>query len=137
MNYRPSLWRDVGGRAAHERATAALTGDVDLLLGIDPDTFDATVTHIAGPSVIATTRRVVHSASVHDWSGIAWSRSDGIVRGSAHDGLAILDRIGGGDGFASGVIHGLMSGRPAGDTSSFDAADVERLAGGSDADVVR
>ena len=155
VNYRPSLWRDVGGRAAHERATAALTGDVDLLLGIDPDTFDATVTHIAGPSVIATTRRVVHSASVHDWSGIAWSRSDGIVRGSTHDGLAILDRIGGGDGFASGVIHGLMSGRPVaealelgiahgalvmttpGDTSSFDAADVERLAGGSDADVVR
>lgn len=155
MNYRPSLWRAAGGRVAHERATAALVGSVDLLLGVDPATFEATVARIDGPSVVATTRRVVHSASVHDWSGIAWSRSDGIVRGSNHDGLAILDRIGGGDGFASGVIHGLMTGRSAaealelgiahgalvmttpGDTSSFDATDVERLARGSDADVVR
>ena len=155
VNYRPSLWRNAGGRAAHEQVTAELVDGIDVLLGIDAGTFEDTVTRLDGPSIIATTMRAVHSASVHDWSGIAWSRSDGIVRGSTHDGLAILDRIGGGDGFASGLVHGLMTGRSAaeslelgiahgalvmttpGDTSSFDVADVERLAGGSDAGVVR
>ena len=147
MNYRPSLWRAAGGREAHERVTAALVDGVDVLLGIAPDTFADTVARLDGPSVVATTRRVVRSASVHDWSGVAWSRADGVVDGSTFDGLAILDRVGGGDGFASGLIHGLMTGRSVaealelglahgalvmttpGDTSSFDAADVERLTG--------
>ena len=155
VNYRPSLWRAMGGAEAHERVTASLVGSVDVLFGIDATTFDDAVTRVRGPSVVATTRRAVRSASVHDWSGLAWSSEEGTVRGTTYEQLAILDRVGGGDGFASGVIHGLLSGRSVaealelgvahgalvmttpGDTSSFDASDVERLVGGGDAGVVR
>jgi 2-dehydro-3-deoxygluconokinase len=155
VNYRPSLWSGAGGPEAHERATAELVDDVDVLLGIDAGSFEDAVPRVGGPLVIATTRRSVRSASLHDWSGVAWSSSEGIVRGSTHEGLAILDRIGGGDGFASGVIHGLMTGRSVadalelgiahgalvmttpGDTSSFDVDDVERLVTGGDARVIR
>jgi 2-dehydro-3-deoxygluconokinase len=155
VNYRPSLWSGAGGPEAHERVTAELVPGVDVLLGIDAGSFEDTVARLTGPSVIATTRRVVRSASVHDWSGVAWSRSEGIVRGSTHVGLAILDRIGGGDGFASGVVHGLSTGRSVaealelgiahgalvmttpGDTSSWGVGDRGRLAEGSDAGVIR
>jgi 2-dehydro-3-deoxygluconokinase len=155
VNYRPSLWRDAGGRDAHDEITANFSADVDVLFGIDPETFEETTRGLDGPSVVATTQRNVRSASRHDWSGIAWSRADGIVRGPVYDGLAILDRVGGGDGFASGVVHGLLTGRPVadavalgvahgalvmstpGDTSPFDAAEVERLADGLGPPLVR
>jgi 2-dehydro-3-deoxygluconokinase len=154
-NYRPSLWHDAGGREEHERTTAAFAADVDVLFGVDPDGFEDTAPRLDGPTVIATTQRVVHSATVHDWSGIAWSRADGVVHGESFDGLAILDRVGGGDGFASGVVHGLLTGRPLGealalgiahgalvmttpgDTSPFDVTDVERLASGRDGGTTR
>ncbi|MFP5487128.1 MAG: sugar kinase, partial [Acidimicrobiia bacterium] len=75
-NYRPSLWHDNGGRQAHERVTAELAGSVDVLFGIDPAALDGAVPEFHGPSVIATTQRTVRSASVHDWSGVAWSRAE-------------------------------------------------------------
>jgi len=58
--------------------------------------------------VVATTLRAVRSATVNDWSAIAWSRGDGFVEATPRPGLEILDRVGGGDSFASGFIYGLM-----------------------------
>ena len=132
--------------------TNELLGDVDVLFGVDAADFDDTiaelVSELPGLSVVATTRRVVRSASVHDWGGVGWSRSGGTIEGTHYPGLDVLDRVGGGDGFASGLIYGLLDGRPLadalelgiahgalvmttpGDTSSVDLADVERLVSG-------
>jgi 2-dehydro-3-deoxygluconokinase len=59
-------------------------------------------------AVVATTLRAVRTATVNDWSAIAWSRDDGFVEATPRPGLEILDRVGGGDSFASGLIYGLM-----------------------------
>lgn len=153
VNYRPSLWGAAGGRAAHERVTSTLLVDVDVLFGVAADSLVQAADQ--GPSIVATTRRVVRSASRHDWGAVAWSRRDGLVNGSSHTELEIFDRVGGGDGFASGFVHGLSTGRTVGeslelgiahgalvmttpgDTSPFDIADVERLAQQSGADIDR
>lgn len=157
VNFRPSLWRASGGADAHRRLTADLVNDVDVLLGVE--SLDAAVEQFGepagGPVVIATTRRRVHSASLHDWGGSAWSAATGTIVGAGHEQLAIFDRVGGGDGFAAGLIHGLLDGRELdvaialgiahgalvmttpGDNSSVDLDDVERLASGAEPTVER
>lgn len=159
VNYRPSLWRAAGGIEAHQRMTNELLRDVDVLFGVDATDFGSTVDRLAGEfpqlSVVAATRRIARSASVNDWGGVVWSRADGMVEGTEHRDLAVLDRVGGGDGFASGVLFGLLDDRTVGDalelgiahgalvmttpgdTSTVDLAEVERVAAGGDATVVR
>jgi 2-dehydro-3-deoxygluconokinase len=106
-------------------------------------------------SVVATTLRAVRSATVNDWSAIAWSRDDGFAEATPRPGLEILDRVGGGDSFASGLIYGLMqlgdlqaaveygAGHGAlamttpGDTSTATLAEVEALVRGAGARVAR
>ncbi len=159
INYRPSLWKAAGGAEAAQRLTSRLLRNVDVLLGVDSSAFAETTDRLAAEhpnlSIVATTGRLVHSASVNDWWGVGWSRSGGTTYGTRHARLEILDRVGGGDGFASGLIYGLLDGRSLvdavelgiahgalvmttpGDTSSVDLDDVERLASGGDASVVR
>ena len=62
--------------------------------------------------VIATTMRTVHTASINDWGAIAWSPATGVVQATHRPRLEILDRVGGGDSFASGLIYGLLAGEP-------------------------
>lgn len=59
-------------------------------------------------SVLATTLRTVHSASVNDWGAVAWSADDGFVEATPRRTLEIFDRVGGGDSFASGLLYGLL-----------------------------
>ena len=59
-------------------------------------------------AVVATTLRTVRSATVNDWSAVGWSRTGGFVQATARPGMEILDRVGGGDSFASGLIYGLL-----------------------------
>ena len=59
-------------------------------------------------AVVATTLRTVTSATVNDWSAIAWSHNAGFVEATPRPGLEILDRVGGGDSFASGLIYGML-----------------------------
>ena len=61
--------------------------------------------------VVATTLRTVRSATVNDWGAVAWSAASGFVEATHRPGLEILDRVGGGDSFASGLIYGLMTQR--------------------------
>ncbi len=158
-NYRPSLWRAAGGPDAHRQLTTDLVRGVDVLFGVDAEHFDAEVERFvaASPalSVVATTRRNVISASVQDWTGTAWSRDGGRIDGAVHERIDVLDRVGSGDGFAAGIIHGLMTDEPLanaldlgiahgalvmttpGDTSSAGADEVRTLASGGDAGVVR
>lgn len=71
--------------------------------------------------VIASTVRTIHSASRNDWGGVCWV--DGVVISSdAMTSLEILDRVGGGDAFAAGVIYGLLVGMPADEALRFGVA---------------
>ena len=105
--------------------------------------------------VIATTLRAVHSASSNDWSALAWSVDEGLVRAADRRNLEIIDRVGGGDSFASGLIYGLMAGEALqsavevgaahgalamttpGDTSAATRDEVYKLARGGSARVER
>ena len=97
----------------------------------------------------------MRTATVNDWAAIAWSPRTGFVRSVQRPGLEILDRVGGGDSFASGLIYGLMElgdlataveygaahGALAmttpGDTTMATLAEVQRLAAGGNARVQR
>jgi 2-dehydro-3-deoxygluconokinase len=99
--------------------------------------------------------RTVHSASINDWGAIAWSPSTGVVQATHRQRLEILDRVGGGDSFASGLIYGLLEGEPLqtaveygaahgalamttpGDTTMVSKAEVLKLAAGGGARVDR
>jgi 2-dehydro-3-deoxygluconokinase len=79
---------------------------------LDPDKFRRMIAAVTaeydGLSVVATTLRAVRSATVNDWGAVAWSDDEGFVEATHRPGLEILDRIGGGDSFASGLLYGLL-----------------------------
>jgi len=135
LNYRPSLWKAVGGPERAREVNRRLAGLVDVMIGNEedftaalgfavPDTDESlsdldaanfkrmieTVTaEYANFRVVATTLRTVRSATVNDWGAVAWA--DGaFVEATHRTGLSILDRVGGGDSFASGLIYGLLTG---------------------------
>ena len=105
-------------------------------------------------AVVATTLREVRSATVNDWSAVCRTR-DGFHVGPSYEALEILDRVGGGDSFASGLFYGLLNGwdvekalaygvahgalamTTPGDTSMATLAEVERLVAGGSARVQR
>ena len=106
-------------------------------------------------AVAATTLRAVHSANVNDWSAVAWSSETGFVQSTLRPRLDILDRVGGGDSFASGLVfglletgslktaieygaaHGALAMTTPGDTSTSTRAEVEALMNGVGARVQR
>lgn len=110
---------------------------------------------LPGAKVLATTLRDVPSAGVNDWSSAAWSAATGFVAGPRMPGLHVLDRIGSGDGFAAGLVYGLLRGEglaralaygtahgaltmtTPGDVSMATLAEVEALAERGSASVVR
>ena len=104
---------------------------------------------------VATTLREVKTATVNDWSAICWADGE-IYKAKDYKGLEILDRVGGGDSFASGAdIYGLMTTQNAetavnygaahgalamttpGDTTMADKREVEAVMGGKGARVQR
>jgi len=135
LNYRPSLWKDIGGKQKAQEVNKEIAQYVDVMIGNEED-FEACLgLEIAGNSenlselnmegyisminaaskaypnfkVIGTTLRTVKTASTNDWSAICWAEGK-VYEGMKLDGLEILDRVGGGDSFASGLIYGLMQG---------------------------
>lgn len=134
LNYRPSLWAGLGGQDRAREVNTELAPFVDVMigneedfsaaLGFDFDEGDPDLSHLEIPQfermiedvaqafphikVVATTLRQVRSASVNDWSAVAWSRPSGFLTSTARPRLEILDRVGGGDSFASGLIYGLL-----------------------------
>ncbi len=181
LNYRPSLWRAIGGKAFAQEVNRRIAPLVDVMIGNEEDFaaclgFDtpgsdggldeldvggysemiASVTaEYPNLAVVATTLRTVRSATVNDWMALAWSAETGVVQSTDRPGLEILDRVGGGDSFASGLLYGLLSGddltravelgaahgalamTTPGDTSSATLAEVEALARGAAARVQR
>jgi 2-dehydro-3-deoxygluconokinase len=124
-NFRPSLWPD---RKQASRVLSRIASSVDVLfagerdltqlLGVDPvarDDFDAlaTATFNVMPqlSVLATTRRTEHAAGRHDWGASVAIRGLPTITLPGFRHLDVLDRIGGGDAFAAGLLWGLLTDR--------------------------
>ncbi|MFD8726249.1 sugar kinase [Streptomyces sp. NPDC059629] len=125
-NYRPSLWAGRGGAGAARETDLRLARHADVIVGAlglagaypgqarigDDEAADA-LAEVAGvlptAKVLATTLRGVPSAGVNDWSSAAWSAETGFIAGLRMPGLQVLDRIGSGDAFAAGLIHGLLN----------------------------
>lgn len=148
LNYRPSLWKDHGGQEACQRVNRELAEYVDVMVGNEEDFTAALGFEIQGVDqnlttlpmdgfkdmitqagrtfpnfkVIGTTMRGVTSASVNDWGAVAWASDTGFVESRQRPGLEILDRVGGGDSFASGLIYGLLAGRSLQDAVECGAA---------------
>ena len=135
LNYRAKLWASVGGPVRAQQVLRRIVGSVDALIGneedlqkglgipgpdvasksqLDPDTFfmmiDRVVEQFPNIKLIATTLREVHSTNRHDWATVLWLDGKRYVSPTCH--LDVVCRIGGGDGFAAGLIYGLISGRP-------------------------
>jgi|SRR5579875_2157271 len=133
LNYRDSLWREYGGNAEAARVNQLLVREADVLIGGEEDfrerlglTITVAPTRNAGPmplegwdhmlrevaaaypnlKVIAATRRTVSSSMHNSWGGVA--HSDGQTVEVPLRPIEILDRVGGGDSFASGLIYGLL-----------------------------
>ena len=180
LNYRPSLWKGIGGAAKARSVNRELVGLVDVLFGNEEDfsvalgfdvegvsddlaalpaaAFQSMIGRVRAEypslSVVATTLRVARTATRNDWGAICWS--DGAFHEAApRPDLEILDRVGGGDSFASGLIYGFLAGKGAqwavecgaahgalamttpGDTSMATLAEVERVMKGGTARVSR
>ena len=133
LNYRAKLWNRVGGHARALEVLGRIVKNVDVLVGneedlqmglgipgpevaakskLDPSAFfgmiDKVVKQHPQIKVVATTLRDVHSTNHHSWSAVAWI--DGKTYVAPACDLGILDRVGGGDGFASGFFYGLLAG---------------------------
>ncbi|MFJ9907428.1 sugar kinase [Streptomyces sp. NPDC101152] len=171
-NHRPSLWAGRGGADAAREVDLRLARHADVVVGalglvgrrpgdrrITAEEVPEALAEAAGrapaATVLATTLREVPSAGVNDWSSAAWSAETGFVTGPEMPALHVLDRIGSGDAFAAGLIHGLLDGAgleralaygtahgaltmtTPGDVSMATLAEVEALLAGGTAHVRR
>jgi 2-dehydro-3-deoxygluconokinase len=134
LNYRAKLWASVGGPERAHQVLRRIVSHVDALIGneedlqkglgipgpevssksgLNPEAFFAMIDRVVQqhPNIklVGTTLREVHSTNRHEWAAVLWLAGQHHVSPTCH--LDINDRIGGGDGFASGLIYGLLSGR--------------------------
>jgi len=180
LNYRPSLWKSIGGQEKAQEVNREIAKYVDVMigneedftacLGLEVEGMDETITGInvakfkqmiegavkefPNFKATATTLRDVHTATINDWSAIAWHDGE-FHQAQQRDRLEIFDRVGGGDSFASGLIYGFLEFNDAskaveygaahgalamttpGDTTMANLAEVEKLVGGGSARVDR
>jgi len=180
LNYRPSLWKDIGGKAKAQEVNREIARYVDVMIGNEEDFTACLGLEIEGNDenlselnldgykaminaasaeypnfkVIGTTLRTVKSATLNGWSAICLAEGE-VYQGMMFEDLEILDRVGGGDSFASGLIYGLLCGKDyqtalnygichgalamttAGDTSMASVSEVEGLMRGAGARVQR
>jgi len=178
LNYREKLWNLWGGAGRAAEILARIVEHVDVLVGneedlqkglgipgadpsstsgLDPAAFvamiEGVVTRFPNIKLVATTLREVVSTNRHRWSAVTWIDGQSLVAPVIE--LDVYDRIGGGDGFASGLFYGLLSGEPAeqatrlgwahgalltttpGDTTMVTLSQVRALAQGGSARVQR
>jgi 2-dehydro-3-deoxygluconokinase len=180
LNYRESLWRSIGGQEQARQVNRRLARHVDVLLGNEEDFIaalgftvdgvDADYSSLDAASfgrmmvevherfpnvrIVATTLRRATTATRNDWTAVAFS--EGVLyRAPVWRDLEILDRVGGGDSFASGLIYSLLKGMDLqraveygaahgalamttpGDTCTATLGEVERVMGGASARISR
>ncbi len=136
LNFREKLWKIHGGLAGAQQTLQQIVDQVDVLVGneedlqkglgipgpevagdskLDPSNFFSMMSQVTRQhpniKIVATTLREVHSTNRHSWSAVAWIEGDTYVAPTCE--LDVFDRVGGGDGFASGFFYGLMTGESA------------------------
>lgn len=180
LNYRASLWKSRGGKEGAQKVNRSIARFVDVMLGneedftaclgfevegldehisnIDPANFKkmiaAAVKAFPNFKVAATTLRNAKTASVNDWAAIIYAGGQ-FYQSVTRENLEIYDRVGGGDGFASGLAYGFLEGKgpqaaveygaahgalamtTPGDTSMVNAREVEAIMKGKGARVIR
>jgi 2-dehydro-3-deoxygluconokinase len=180
LNYRPSLWQAIGGQPAAQRVNRELVALADVLFGneedfsaalgfvvdgvgadlndLDPSKFALMIKQVvsAYPNLrmVATTLRNARTATRNDWSALLWADQQ-TYSSRARGNLEVLDRVGSGDSFASGLIYGLLEGKDPptaleygaahgalamttpGDTSMATLAEVEQAIAGQSARISR
>ena len=133
LNYRPSLWKSIGGLEKAQEVNREIAKNIDVMIGneedftaclgfevegvdenissIDVDKFKAminkAVSEFPNFKVTATTLRAVKTATINDWGAICWANGE-FYEAEHRPNLEIFDRVGGGDSFASGLIYGLI-----------------------------
>ncbi len=179
LNYRESLWKSIGGKGRAQEINRELVRKVDVLLGNEEDfsamlgialqgvseafhelpiaSYQAMLREVAAAypnlKLVATTLRTAHSATRNSWGAMALVL-DEIIHVPQRE-VEILDRVGGGDSFASGLIYGILASKPIewalrcgvahgalamttpGDTSMATLAEVERVMRGETARIAR
>ena len=180
LNYRPSMWSAIGGQAKAQEVNKEIAQYVDVMIGNEEDFTACLGFQIEGQDeslkelnidgykkmineavktypnfkAVATTLRTVHTATINDWSALCWADGE-IYKAADYKGLEIMDRVGGGDSFASGLVYGLMTTGDAekavnygaahgalamttpGDTTMATKKEVEAIMGGAGARVQR
>ncbi len=136
LNYRGKLWDSVGGKDRAQATLGKIAKYVDVLIGNEEDLqkglgvagpevtnkteskldtkmffemIERTVAKFPNIQAVATTLREVHSTNRHDWSAVLWHTGKPYTAPTCQ--LDVVDRIGGGDGFAAGLIYGLLAGK--------------------------
>ena len=135
LNYRPSLWKPIGGKKQSQAVNRRIAPYVDVMLGNEEDFSAALGYEVAGVDehlssfeadnfkqmittavkdypfkVVATTLRKAKTATLNDWGAICYC--DGkFYQAKNRENLEIFDRVGGGDSFASGLIYGFLTGQ--------------------------
>lgn len=180
LNYRPSLWKSIGGIEKARLVNRSIARKVDVMIGNEEDftaclgfevegvdenissievekfknMIEQVVSEFSNFKATATTLRSVKTATVNDWGAICWEDGN-FYESTYRPGLEIMDRVGGGDSFASGLIYGFLRGLGAevavnygaahgalamttpGDTSMATVEEVEKILSGGGARVVR
>jgi 2-dehydro-3-deoxygluconokinase len=135
LNYRAKLWSVWGGADRAAAVIGRIVENVDVLVGneedlqmglgipgpqvaaksqLDPSAFFGMIDRVVAKhpqiKIVATTLREVHSTNRHSWSAVAWIDGQTYVAPTCE--LDVLDRVGGGDGFAAGLFYGLLTNEP-------------------------
>ncbi len=134
LNYRPSLWKAIGGKERAQKVNREIARYVDVMIGNEEDftaclglqvegldehiskidvtafkrMIETAVQQFPNFKVTATTLRAVKTATRNDWSAVCWAGGK-FYEAAARPDVEILDRVGGGDSFASGLIYGFMT----------------------------
>jgi 2-dehydro-3-deoxygluconokinase len=180
LNYRESLWKSIGGQAKAVAVNRELAPLVDVMIGNEEDftaalgfevegldehhskldvrkfqsMIERATTEFPNFKVVATTLRNAKTATINDWGAVCYTSGE-LYQAPVRENLEILDRVGGGDSFASGLIYGFLTGHGSqwsvecgaahgalamttpGDTTMATVAEVERVMKGGTARVAR
>jgi 2-dehydro-3-deoxygluconokinase len=135
LNYRDSLWKAIGGKKRAQEVNRRIASCVDVMLGneedfsaalgyevpgtdenlsaLDPENFKKMIGRVVRDfpfKVVATTLRKATTATRNDWGAICYAEGN-FYQARNRENLEILDRVGGGDSFASGLIYGFLAGK--------------------------
>ena len=147
LNYRPSLWKSIGGQEKAREMNHKIAPYIDVMMGneedftaclgfevpgmdkhisnLDPSNFgkmiEQAVQKYPNFQVVATTLRNAKTASVNDWGAVVYTQGK-LFEATLREDLEIFDRIGGGDSFASGLIYGFLEGKTPQEAVNYGAA---------------